>query len=434
MNILLRNFLVYGTGLSGTSAVSFLLEKGAMKVYTYDDKSGVELPNTTKLENLDNIDKLNLECVVLSPGIKVLDNANIEKIKKYGIKIVSEFMLGFLFSRGKKICITGTNGKTTTVNLLYNMLKSSFKSVFLCGNTDTPITKIANKTKNDSILVCEVSSFALESADLIKPTISSILNITEDHIARHKTFKNYRDTKLKITKWQTESDFFVCSDEFIVDTKAKVFRYSLTNKTNGVYVLKNHLMWKEKRILNTKIIKLKGENNLQNIMCAVTIAKILGVKNKKIKQTVKKFKSLKHRMEKVLTLNGVTYIDDSKATNPDSTICALKSFNKNVILLLGGSDKGYDYDCIFNHCHNVKEIVTFGEMGEKIKQTGIKNDFDSIVTLKKMKDATLYAMSVARDGDTVLLSPACASFDEFSSYKERGDRFVEIIKEQNEEN
>ena len=147
MNILLRNFLVYGTGLSGTSAVSFLLEKGAMKVYTYDDKSGVELPNTTKLENLDNIDKLNLECVVLSPGIKVLDNANIEKIKKYGIKIVSEFMLGFLFSRGKKICITGTNGKTTTVNLLYNMLKSSFKSVFLCGNTDTPITKIANKTR-----------------------------------------------------------------------------------------------------------------------------------------------------------------------------------------------------------------------------------------------------------------------------------------------
>lgn len=434
MNILLKNFLVYGTGLSGTSAVSFLLERGAMKVYTYDDNNSIEIPNTIKLENLDNIDELNLECVILSPGINVLGNDNIEKIKKLGIKIISEFMLGFLFSRGKKICITGTNGKTTTVNLLYNILKTTFKNVFLCGNTETPITKTANSTTNESILVCEVSSFALESADEINPNISAILNITQDHIARHKTFENYKNTKLKITKWQKSTDFFVCNDKFIVDTNANIVRYSMNDKTNGVYVSNKYLMWNNKKILNLKNIKLQGENNLQNVMCAVTISKIMGVKNYKIKRVVKKFNGLKHRMEKVLFLNGITYIDDSKATNPDSTICALKTFNKNVILLLGGSDKGYDYDSIFSYCHNVKEIVTFGEMGEKIKQTAIKNDFDSIVSFQRMRDATLYAISIAKAGDTILLSPACASFDEFSSYKERGNRFVEIIKEQNEEN
>ncbi len=430
MNILTKNFLVYGTGKSGKSAILFLLSRGAKNIYTFDDDINSEnIKNTTRLYNLEDIDKYDIEYAILSPGVSVLGNKNIDILSKKGIKFMSEFCLGFIFSHGKKICITGTNGKTTTVNLLYNMLCQKYKDVFLCGNTDTPITKIANLTSQNSILVCEVSSFALETTQPLKPNISAILNIGVDHISRHGTFENYSQIKKRITQNQDGNDYFVCNDNFDIVTNANVVLYSLTERTNGAYCQHDNIYYNSKKILNKKHINLIGDRNLENILCAISIAKLMKVSSCKIKKVIKNFKGLKHRLEIVLTKNNITYIDDSKATNPDSTICALDSIKKDTILLLGGSDKGYEYDSIFRHTQNTKIILTFGEMAEKIRQTAISCGFKKILSFKKMRDAVMYAISLAHSGDVVLLSPACASYDEFKSYAERGDNFAKIVAE-----
>ncbi len=434
MNILTKNFLVYGTGLSGTSAVSFLLSRGAKNVYVYDDNRAAQIQDTIKLENLENIKDLNLECVILSPGVQVIGNENIKKFENNHIPYISEFSLGFMFSQGKKICITGTNGKTTTVNLIYEMCKTKYKNIFLCGNTNTPITKIANLTTKDSIVICEVSSFALETSKDLKPDICSILNITNDHINRHLTIENYINIKTKITALQDENDIFVCNDNFDVKTNAHIINYSLIDVCGGAYFCNDYICYNNKKIVSKKDIHLIGEKNLENILCAVTISKLLKVKNRKIKKVLKTFKGLKHRLQKVMSKDNITYIDDSKATNPDSTITALESFKSNIVLLLGGSDKGYVYDDIFEHCYNVRQIITFGDMAEKIKQCAIENNFDAVISFKHMSDAVKYATEIAKSGDVVLFSPACASFDEFCSYDERGNKFIEIIKELNEKN
>ena len=430
MNILTKNFLVYGTGKSGKSAISFLLSRGAKNVYTFDDDEHSEdIKNTTRLSNLDEIEKYDIEYAILSPGVNVLGNKNIDILSKKGIKFMSEFCLGFMFSYGKKICITGTNGKTTTVNLLYNILTQKYKDVFLCGNTDTPITKIANLTSPNSILVCEVSSFALETADCLKPDISAILNIGEDHILRHGTFENYSQIKKRITINQDAKDYFVCNEDFDIVTNANVVIYSLKDKTNGAYVYKNYICYAGKKVVDKKFITLKGDRNVENVLCAVSIAKLMKVSSRKIKKAIKNFKGLKHRMQVILKKNNITYIDDSKATNPDSTICALDSIKNETILLLGGSDKGYEYNSIFKHTQHTKMILTFGEMGEKIKQTAISQGYTDVLSFKKMNEAVIYAISLARTNDVVLLSPACASYDEFNSYAERGDSFAKIVAE-----
>ncbi len=426
MEILTKNFVVYGTGSSGKSAVSFLLSRGAKNVYIFDDYNSTTIEHTFNLNKFEHIRDLDISCVILSPGVQIVGNKNIEFLKKNKIPFVSEFSLGFNFVKGKTICITGTNGKTTTVNLVYEMLKTKYKDVFLCGNTKIPITEIVNQTKDTSITICEVSSFALECGE-IKPDVSAILNISCDHINRHKNFENYKKTKLKITKNQTFNDIFVCKDDFIIRTNAKVITYSMHKKTDCVHFFDNYVWYQNKKIINQKQIKLVGEKNIENILCAVSIAKILGVKNLKIKKVLKSFTGLKHRLQVVLKKNKITFIDDSKATNPDSTICALSCFKKNVILLLGGSDKGYDYSCIFDNVYCVKKIVAFGEMGDKIVECAINHNYANIAKFSTLKDATQYAISIALAGDIVLLSPACASFDEFSSYAERGDVFCKLV-------
>ena len=309
------------------------------------------------------------------------------------------------------------------------MLKQKYKDVYLCGNTDTPITKIANLTNENSILVCEVSSFALETAKKIKPYISSILNIGIDHISRHGTFENYSQIKKKITSFQDANDYFVCNSDFNIITNANCVTYSTNEKTNGAYLYKGYICYQGKRIINKKQIKLKGDKNLENILCAVSIAKLMKVSNHKIKNVIKNFKGLPHRLTVVYSKNNITYIDDSKATNPDSTICALDTIKDETILLLGGSDKGFKYDDIFKHTSHVKMILTFGEMAEKIKQTAINCGYKEVLSFKNMEDAVIYAISIARSKDVVLLSPACASYDEFNGYAERGERFAKIVAE-----
>lgn len=430
-----KNILVYGTGLSGKSAVSFLIKKQA-NVFVYDDKNPHKsFDFVTNVINFEDIKKYNIDLCVLSPGVQIIDNPNIDFLKQQNIPYISEFLVGFENSSGTKICVTGTNGKTTTVTLLYQFFKKSKKSVFLCGNTETPITAICDKTITDSFVICEVSSFALETATEIKPDCCAILNITIDHISRHKNFENYKMSKLAITKNQTKDQIFVCQDDFEIETKAKKVRYSLYDTgVEGCYIKNNYIIYKNKKIVNVNKINLKGEKNLSNILCAITIAKIYGVKNKHISKIIKNFKPLKHRMEYVAEIDGVVYINDSKATNPDSTLCAINSFIKPIILLLGGSDKGYSYDVIFQNLGTTRAIIAFGEVRNKIVECAKKYDYKNIIEASNLNVATNLANNIAISGDVVLLSPANASFDEFKNYENRGQMFCEIIGKINERN
>ena len=194
------------------------------KMYVYDDYSLPKLNNAITLTSLDDIQNLNLECVILSPGVQVLNNKNIELFELHHINYVSEFYLGYLYCLGKKICITGTNGKTTTVNILYQMCKSKYKSIFLCGNTSIPITKVANMTNKDTLLICEVSSFQLECSPNLKPYISAILNITNDHISRHLNFENYFNTKLNITKYQNNNESILNQGNLVHEVAKYLFK------------------------------------------------------------------------------------------------------------------------------------------------------------------------------------------------------------------
>ena len=426
---------------SGKSAVKFLLERGAKCVYIFDDNKTEILENTKTLQNFEDVVSKKIDYAILSPGVQVLGNKNIELLKENKIPYISEFCLGFLCAFGKKICVTGTNGKTTTVNLIYNILKKKYKDVFLCGNTDTPITQIANKTTKNSILVCEVSSFALETITKnFSPDVSVITNIKVDHISRHKTINNYIKSKLNITKYQKNNEFLIINKKDDIKTKAQKMYFSNIDKNSNIYVENNYIIYKKiknnkikkEKILNINKIKLLGKYNLENIMCAILVAKIFDINNHKIKKAIYSFLPLKHRLEIVCKKGGVNFVDDSKATNPTSTICALDSFQKKVILLLGGSDKGYEYDEIFEYTKNVKHIITFGQMHEKIYECAKRNNFFDVTKFNNFYDAVCYAKQIAKSGDIVLLSPACASFDEFNSYAQRGDKFVEILKEDEE--
>lgn len=433
LEILAKTFLVYGIQTTGKSAVNFLLSRGAKTVYIYDDGPCEQVKDAIIIKDFDQVKNLGVDCCILSPGVNVLGNKNIELLEKLNIPYISEFCLGLTNAQGKNVCITGTNGKTTTTNLIYELLRTQNKEIFLCGNRDIPLTHFVNQTTKNSILVCEVSSFALESVSKeFKPQISSILNITTDHISRHKTFENYKNIKFNITKNQNKNDYFICEYNFKVKTNAKVLTFSLSSSNANIYCNKNYIIYGNKRLLKISKIKLLGEKNLENVMCATLIAKLFGISNRNIKKVVYSFKAPSHRMEEVCNINGIKFIDDSKATNPDATICALKSFKKNVILLLGGSDKGYCYDEIFSYTQNVKNIITFGKMSEKIYLCAKKHNFDFVVKYDKFFDAVCFAKKISKKGDVVLLSPACASFDEFSSYKQRGDEFKKIIKGENE--
>ena len=441
MEILAKTFLVYGLQKSGKSAVKFLLERGAKCIYIFDDNKTEILENTKTLQNFEDVVSKKIDYAILSPGVQVLGNKNIELLKENKIPYISEFCLGFLCAFGKKICVTGTNGKTTTVNLIYNILKKKYKDVFLCGNTDTPITQIANKTTKNSILVCEVSSFALETITKnFSPDVSVITNIKVDHISRHKTINNYIKSKLNITKYQKNNEFLIINKKDDIKTKAQKMYFSNIDKNSNIYVENNYIIYKKiknnkikkEKILNINKIKLLGKYNLENIMCAILVAKIFDINNHKIKKAIYSFLPLKHRLEIVCKKGGVNFVDDSKATNPTSTICALDSFQKKVILLLGGSDKGYEYDEIFEYTKNVKHIITFGQMHEKIYECAKRNNFFDVTKFNNFYDAVCYAKQIAKSGDIVLLSPACASFDEFNSYAQRGDKFVEILKEDEE--
>lgn len=415
--------LVYGLKKSGQSAAKFLAERGAL-VYAYDDKKSF-IENATVIKNLSLLSGKNLDFVVLSPGVDI-NSPKIQELLLSGVKIKSELELGAENLKAKLFTITGTNGKTTCVNLLYNIFKQAGKETELFGNVGTPITSIVDNLKRTAYGVCEVSSFQMETTENLKSYASALLNITPDHLDRHKTMENYINLKLKLLE-QAKHKVFNADDEISYNLSKrfnKAVLFSKNRATNGAYVKGEFIYYKNSKVMKTELVTLPGEKNLENVLAVITLAKLGGIKNADIIKGITSFKPLEHRLELVDIVDDVSFVDDSKSTNVASTLNAISAFTgKNIILLLGGRGKELDFAPIFEN--KLYAAVCFGECGLDILKVARA---ERVAYEENLKAAFNKAYELARPGSVVLLSPACASFDEFTSYKQRGDYFKRLVR------
>lgn len=382
---------------------------------------------------------LNADIVMKSPGIP--DKAPIVKqLKNKGIPVISEIEFAAPFTNAVTIGITGSNGKTTTTMLTYHLLKTAGLNVGLAGNVGKSFAwQVAD---NDfDFYVIELSSFQLDGIITYKPHIAIITNISPDHLDRYEyKYQNYIDSKFRITMNQTEEDFLIydANDEAILEwlsknkVKAQLIPFSLTDELNQGAYLKNNKMEvrinQEEFTMDTEYIALEGKHNLKNAMAATSVAKILQIRKETIRESLSNFQGVEHRLEKVLKIQNVQYINDSKATNVNSVFFALDSMNTPTIWIVGGVDKGNDYHELMSLVREkVKAIVCLGVDNKKIIDA-FGNVVDIMVEVDSMNEAVRTAQRLAEKGDTVLLSPACASFDLFESYEDRGRQFKQAVK------
>lgn len=447
------NIICIGAGESGTGAAVLAKTKG-FEVFVSDFgkindkykeilyKYGINFEEETHKLAIETIEnkKLLLE-VIKSPGIP--DNAHIiQKIKNLNIPIISEIEFAARYTKAIKICITGSNGKTTTTTLIYEILKHAGFNVALAGNIGKSFAfQVA--CENYDYYVIELSSFQLDSMYEFKSEIAVLLNITSDHLDRYEyKFQNYVNSKLRIIQNMSENDCFIyCSDDEIivnklkeVKIKAKLFEFSQTkeNIENGAFLYKNEIKYitNNKEVLNmiSNELTIKGKHNIYNAMAAGIVAKTANINNRYIKDVFSNFQSIEHRLEPVINVGGVIFINDSKATNINSAWYALESVQGNIIWIVGGVDKGNDYSLLLDLVkEKVKAIVCLGK-----NNSAIHNAFDKIVTniadAESMEMAVVLSYNFAKKGDTVLLSPACASFDLFENYEDRGRQFKQNIR------
>lgn len=402
-----KKVLIYGLGRSGIAAAGLLKEHKNL-VFLYDD----EEENAKKVyesflgePNIFLISKLNksvidtIDILVLSPGVR--PNSLIKYAENNGKKVMSELELGFISCKNAFLAITGTNGKTTTCKILEAIFKSARKKVSAVGNIGVPVSGIISKETKKDVFACECSSFQLENILSFKPKIAAICNLAVDHLDWHKNEKEYINAKFNITKNQSKKDFLVlnktCRQCKKLKTYAKVFTFGF-GKSSGAYAEDDSIFFGEEKtpIMKVKDINLLGNHNVENVLCAITMAKLYGIKNKAIKDAIINFKALPHRLELIKTVNGINFINDSKATNIDSTIIAMKSIANNTVLLLGGSDKGYEYDDIFkNLTSNITYVVASGDTANKILEASKRQKFDRIKVVKTLKEATILAFTLA---------------------------------------
>lgn len=412
MNYKNKKIAVLGYGIEGQDAEKFLKKRGA-NVSILDQKF-----DENYLKNLENFD-----VIVRSPGVyrykKEINVAN-----KKGVKITSPIHIFFDEFPGMIIGVTGTKGKGTTSTLIYEILKTAKKDVYLAGNIGKPFLELLPKLNKNSIVVLEMSSFQL--IDLpVSPDIAVVLNITSDHMDWHKSQEEYVDSKKNIVKYQKQFDWAVLNKDYKITTD-----FSKITKANVIFFSKNTLEKAYKEGL-----LLKGEHNLENIAAAVSVGKILNIDKKLIKKTVKNFKGLEHRLELVKKIGGVSFYNDSFATGPQPTIAAIKSFSERETLILGGSDKGLDYKNlgeIINKTKNVVNILLIGEIRNQIKKHISKNKNVYDLGTSTMIEIVKKAYEVTNRGGVVILSPAAASFDMFENYKDRGNQFKAAVKKLHE--
>ena len=451
-----QKILVLGTGRSGVAAAKQILAMGGEVIF-FDKNPKVEdralLSQFKKKDKVSLIkgkllasDLLHINASVISPGIP-LDEPYVKMLSTAQIPIIGEIELAYQSSKGKLCAVTGTNGKTTTVSLIGEILKSEYSDTHVVGNIGNPFTAEALETEEQSATVCEVSSFQLETIVDFRPDVSAITNITPDHLDRHKTMKNYIAVKESIAENQEEEDSIVLnymdpelrkfgkkrslkpkvlwfsSEEEPKDTKEKE---SLFLRGDTFYYKKAD---KEEKLFTTKDVHLLGKHNYENILCAVGVGLKMGVPMDKIIKVCKKFKPVEHRIEFVRERSGVKYYNDSKGTNVDAAIQALRAMPGPVVLIGGGYDKHVDFDpWVKEFKGRVKYLVLIGETRNQIAETAKKNGFQNVMFAEDMDEAVKDCAAYANPGDYVLLSPACASWGMFKDYEERGRIFKDCVK------
>ena len=445
MDLRNKRVLVVGLGKSGVGSALFLRSRGA-RVTVSDAKPEAELRDEILLllehgitvETGGHGDRTfrGQDLIVVSPGVPV-DAPQLVQARSLGEPVIGEIELAAHFLSGQIVAITGANGKTTTTSLAGEIIAAGKFSTLVGGNIGTPAISFADEAGPTTWIVLEVSSFQLETIVEFRPRIAVILNITPDHLDRHKTFDNYANTKARIFENQQADDFTVLNADDATTaglserTRAQVFWFSRKKEIEkGAFVRGAQIYFRdgrhERQILPLAEVSLKGGHNLENVLAGVSIGMVVGCQPEQIRDAVRNFKAVEHRLEFVARVASVDYYNDSKATNVDATIKALESFPANVHLILGGKDKGSDYSVLQELLRErVKRVYTIGAAAAKI-ESQIQGAAE-IEHAETLENAVRRASEIALEGDVILLAPACASFDQFRSYEHRGRVFKETV-------
>jgi len=440
-----KRVLVVGLGKSGVASALFLKLRGARVTVSdtkTEDELRAEIPvlldHGITVETGEHGERTfhGQDLIVVSPGVSV-DALPIVQARTSGEPIIGEIELAAQFLPGRIVAITGSNGKTTTTTLTGEILTAGGLPTLVGGNIGTPAISLVERAKPDHIIVLEVSSFQLETIQTFRPKMAVILNITPDHLDRHRTFAAYAGAKARIFENQQADDFAVLNADdpncvaLAEGIRAHICWFSRKKEVQqGASVQDGRIGFRDaggkREIMLVSEIPLKGAHNLENVLAAICAGALMGVKPEHIRRAVQQFKAVEHRLEYVATIRGVDYYNDSKATNVDATIKALESFPANIHLILGGKDKGSDYTVLNDLLRErVKRVYTIGAAAEKI-ESHIKGAAE-IVPAETLDDAVRRAAAVAQAGDVVLLAPACASFDQFDNYEHRGRVFKEVV-------
>ncbi|MBO5461266.1 MAG: UDP-N-acetylmuramoyl-L-alanine--D-glutamate ligase, partial [Ruminococcus sp.] len=424
-----KKVLVFGSGISGTAASHLLIDAGA-EVVLYDgntalDKEKVKNTILGDVKDCGQVEVIlgelsqevidTLDLTVMSPGVPT-DLPVVNRMREKNIPIWGEIELAYVLGRGEVLAITGTNGKTTTTALLGEIMKNYRESTFVVGNIGNPYTSVVPETKAESIIVAEMSSFQLETVHTFRPRVSAMLNITPDHLNRHHTMEAYIEAKQNISMNQTAEDFCVLNyedevtREFGKKTSAQVLYFSSQRiLEKGIYLENGNIIynWDEPiKICHVDELNLLGTHNHENVMAAAAMAAVYGVPMEIIRDTVKSFKGVAHRIEFVAEKNGVAYYNDSKGTNPDAAIKGIQAMNRPTVLIGGGYDKDSAYDeWILAFDGKVKKFVLLGATKEKIAATARKYGFEAIEFAETFEEAVEICVQSAQPGDAVLLSP-----------------------------
>ena len=445
-----KNVLVIGAGLSAVGSVRLLNEVGAHVIVLEENKKATLEGIREKLGDADRegtqiiigdisdevLDTISL--AVPSPAVP-LDSATMLRIKERDITIWSEIELAYNYSKGRMVAITGTNGKTTTTTLVGEIMKACYESVYVVGNIGVSFAENALQMTDSSVIVGEISSFQLEAVENFHAEVSAILNITPDHLNRHHTMECYASMKENITNNQTTDDTCVLNydNEYTRDfgkrCPAKVVWFSTKEKlSDGFYLDGDEIMMGSGAgpvaIMNIHDMNLVGICNVENVMAAIAMSLAMGVPLSTILSVIRDFKAVEHRIEFVAQKRGVDYYNDSKGTNPDAAIQGIKAMNRPTILIGGGYDKGSEYDeWIESFDGKVKLLVLIGQTKEKIAECAERHGFKDYVFKDSFEEALIFCTESALEGDAVLLSPACASWDMFPNYETRGKKFKEYV-------
>jgi UDP-N-acetylmuramoylalanine--D-glutamate ligase len=441
-----KRVLVVGLGKSGVASALFLKSQGA-QVTVSDSKNkdqlGKEIPllldHGIAVETGAHGERTfrGQDLIVVSPGVPV-DAPPLVQARGLGEPVIGEIELAAQFLPKNIVAITGSNGKTTTTTLTGEILKASGMPTLVGGNIGTPAVSLIEQSTAETAIVLEVSSFQLETIQTFHPKVAVVLNVTPDHLDRHRTFDAYANAKARIFENQQAGDFTVLNadDETCVSfakrTQAQVSWFSRKNEVpHGACVVEDAIIFRDltsqHEVLPLSEIPLKGNHNVENVLAAVCAGLLMGCDLAKVREAVRNFKAVEHRLEYVATIRGVNYYNDSKATNVDATIKALESFPANIHLILGGKDKGSDYTLLNDLLRQrVKRVYTIGAAAEKIESH--INGTTDILSAGTLDAAIRKAHDAAQPGDVVLLAPACASFDQFQNYEHRGRTFKETVK------